>query len=106
MQQLYHCKPVRIVLVGDSAGGNLVAVLTSILISWKLRVPDGIVMAYPALNLNYFDYTPSLLTALNDLILPHSFLKICLKSYLKNPLYKPDECYLISPVLTPNTILK
>ena len=63
--------------------------LTNLLIEWKLRVPNGIVLAYPALNLNYFDFTPSLLTALNDMILPHTFLKICLKSYLKDPKYKP-----------------
>lgn len=63
-------------------------------------------MAYPALNLNYFDYTPSLLTALNDMILPHTFLKICLKSYLKDPRYKPDEDYFVSPILTPPEILK
>lgn len=72
-------------MVGDSAGGNLVAALTDLLIQWKLRVPDGMVLVYPALNLNYYDYTPSLLTALNDMILPHTFLKICLNSYLKDP---------------------
>jgi len=70
-------------LVGDSAGGNLVAALTNLLISLKIRVPDGLVLVYPALNLNYYGYTPSLLNALNDMILPHTFLKICLKSYLR-----------------------
>jgi hormone-sensitive lipase len=68
----------------------LVAALTTLLIDWNLRPPDGIVLVYPALNLNYYDYTPSLLTALNDMILPHTFLKICLKSYLPNTYIKPD----------------
>lgn len=55
---------------------------------------------YPALNLNYKNYTPSLLTSLNDTILPHTFLKICLKAYLKqdtdplnqyvSPIYSKD----------------
>ena len=44
----------------------------------NLKPPDGIVLVYPALNLNYNNYTPSLLTSLNDMILPHTFLKICL----------------------------
>lgn len=75
--------------MGDSAGGNLVAALTSLLITWNLRKPDGIVMVYPALNLSYYNYSPSLLTALNDMILPHTFLKICLKSYIQDDKYKP-----------------
>ena len=101
MRQIYEFEPVKIILVGDSAGGNLVAALTNLLISWNLRVPDGIVLCYPALNLDYYDYTPSLLTALNDMILPHTFLKICLKSYLKDPKYKPNCDYLISPLMVP-----
>jgi hormone-sensitive lipase len=60
---------------------------------------------YPALNLNYFDFTPSLLTALNDMILPHTFLKICLKSYLKDPAYQPEVNYFISPMRAPGEIL-
>ena len=93
-------------MVGDSAGGNLVASLTNLLIKSNLRIPDGVVMVYPALNLNYYDYSPSLLTALNDLILPHTFLKICLKSYLQDPQFKPEKDYLVSPILTPKEILK
>ena len=69
-------------LVGDSAGGNLVAALTNMLIDWGLRVPDGIVLVYPALNLDLKNYTPSLLTAINDMILPHTMLKICVKAYI------------------------
>ncbi len=82
-RQVYEVEPERIVMVGDSAGGNLVASLTTLLLQLKLRAPDGIVLVYPALNLNYNNYTPSLLTSLNDMILPHTFLKICLKAYLR-----------------------
>lgn len=82
-RQVYDAEPFKIILVGDSAGGNLVAALTNMLVNLKLRVPDGLVLVYPALNLCPDCYTPSLLTALNDLILPHTFLKICLKAYLK-----------------------
>ena len=105
-EQIYEAQPIKILLVGDSAGGNLVAALTNLLIEWKLRIPDGIVLVYPALNLDYFDFTPSLLTALNDMILPHTFLKICLNSYLQDPSYKPKTDYFISPLKAPNWILQ
>lgn len=101
MKQLYDINPVKIILVGDSAGGNLVAALINLLITCNIRLPDGIVLVYPALNLNYYEYSPSLFTSLNDMILPHTFLKICLSSYLKDPRYKPEEDYFVSPVLTP-----
>ena len=51
MEQLYECSPEKIIIVGDSAGGNLVSALLNLLIEWDLRQPDGIVMVYPALNL-------------------------------------------------------
>lgn len=89
MKQLYEFEPVKIILVGDSAGGNLVASLFNLLIEWNIRLPDGICLIYPALNLNLQGYTPSFLTSLNDMILPHTFLKICLKSYIKDPQFKP-----------------
>ena len=83
-RQIFDVEPKKIILVGDSAGGNLVAALTNLLISFKLKIPDGIVLVYPAMNLNYYNFTPSLLTSLNDMILPHTFLKICLSAYLKD----------------------
>lgn len=71
------------------------------LLQWKLPPPKGLVLVYPALNLNFNDYTPSLLTALNDMILPHTFLKLCLKAYLKNTSFSPSTNPLISPIVTP-----
>ena len=84
MKKIYYFEPEKVVLVGDSSGGNLAAVLASILVEKKIFKPSGVVMIYPALNLNYKSYTPSLLSSLNDLILPHTFLKICLECYIQN----------------------
>jgi hormone-sensitive lipase len=97
-KQVYEVNPKRIVLVGDSAGGNLVAALTNLLIEWNLPLPTGLVLVYPALNLNVSNYTPSLLTALNDMILPHTFLKICAQSYLKDYQNETNQNHFISPI--------
>lgn len=44
--------PKRIILIGDSAGGNLCAALTSLCIRESIRPPDALILAYPALNLD------------------------------------------------------
>jgi len=97
--QVYHVNPTKIVLVGDSSGGNLVAVLNNILLEWNLYQLAGVVSIYPALNLNFKSFTPSLLSSLNDMILPHTFLKLCLKCYLQDSNLKPDQDPWLSPLL-------
>ena len=39
--------PKKVILVGDSAGGNLVAALTCLAIQRNYRIPDGIQLIYP-----------------------------------------------------------
>lgn len=46
------------------------------------RVPDGLILAYPALNLSKKKFTPSLLCAIDDPILPYPFLKMCIDCYV------------------------
>lgn len=48
----FNITPKKIILVGDSAGGNLVASLTLLCIKYRVKVPDGVLMVYPALNLS------------------------------------------------------
>lgn len=84
------------VLVGDSAGGNLVLALAYKIIKSGLQPPSGLILAYPALKLDKDSCSPSLLNALEDLLVPHTFLKLCLESYLNgivdisNPLISPS----------------
>ena len=75
-------KPTKIILVGDSAGGNLVAACTLLSISRGFRIPDGLVLCYPALSLSKLRFTPSLLLSVDDQLLPYPFLKMCLDSYV------------------------
>ena len=58
--------PRKVIVVGDSAGGNLAAALTILAIKEGIKVPDGLLLAYPALNLDAKSYTPSFLHSIDD----------------------------------------
>ncbi|OMJ86205.1 hypothetical protein SteCoe_12345 [Stentor coeruleus] len=96
--------PDQYVIVGDSAGGNLALALTYKILSSGLSGPCGIVVAYPALNLDKNSFSPSLLHALEDLIIPHTFLKICLDAYLGDSANVNDPT--VSPIHIENEILE
>lgn len=81
-KQYLGINPEKIILVGDSAGGNLVAAVTIMAIERNYRRPDGLILCYPALTLSKFRFTPSLLLAVDDPLLPYPFLKMCLNSYV------------------------
>lgn len=59
----------RVVVFGESAGGNLAAALTLRCIEGGLPVPDGMVLGYPAVNLNSSP-SPSRAMHLNDPLIP------------------------------------
>jgi acetyl esterase/lipase len=75
-------KPEKIVLVGDSAGGNLVAALTVHTVRCGYRRPDGCILVYPALHISSQVFSPSILQSLDDRLVPFSFLRGALSSYL------------------------
>ncbi|KAF6205243.1 hypothetical protein GE061_019411 [Apolygus lucorum] len=70
----------RIVLAGDSAGGNLVLGITMKCIEHHVRLPDGIFVAYVPTILR-FVATPARLLCLLDPLLPFGFLLGCIKAY-------------------------
>jgi len=74
------------------------------------RIPDGLILAYPALNLSKLDFTPSSLLSLDDPILPYPFLKMCIDSYAgshkDSPLCHPSKQPLLSPYCAPEEVLK
>lgn len=73
---------IKILMTGDSAGGNLSAALTGLAIKLGVRVPDSLVLVYPALNLNVRQATPSQFQAFEDFLLPLSVLKVCRDAYI------------------------
>ncbi|XP_055992577.1 hormone-sensitive lipase isoform X2 [Sorex fumeus] len=70
----------RICLAGDSAGGNLCLTVSLRAASYGVRVPDGIMAAYPATMLQT-TASPSRLLSLIDPLLPISVLSKCASAY-------------------------
>ncbi|XP_078093184.1 hormone-sensitive lipase [Mustelus asterias] len=70
----------RICLAGDSAGGNLCITVTMRAASYGIRLPDGIMAAYPA-TLLQASASPSRLLTFIDPLLPLSVLSKCLSAY-------------------------
>eukprot|EP00347_Sterkiella_histriomuscorum_P000824 403374374 len=102
-------EPDKILLVGDSAGGNLVLATALMAVERKFRVPDGLVLCYPALSITKYKFTPSLLMAIDDPMLPYPFLKMCLESYCgdfsQHLVCDPETNHLISPILASDQLL-
>lgn len=70
----------RICLAGDSAGGNLCFTVSLRAAAYGVRVPDGIMAAYPATMLQP-TASPSRLLSLMDPLLPLSVLSKCVSAY-------------------------
>ncbi|KAL0964870.1 hypothetical protein UPYG_G00330190 [Umbra pygmaea] len=70
----------RVCLAGDSAGGNLCITVSMRAIACGVRVPDGIMAAYPATLLTV-DASPSRLLCSIDLLLPLGVLSKCISAY-------------------------
>lgn len=105
MEKSIGIKPSRIVLTGDSAGGNLALALTFLAIKNGVRIPNGLMLAYPALRVDLNAFTPSYLIALHDHILPHSVLKLIPGAYIPEG-GRPKEDPLLSPIYASDELLE
>lgn len=101
---MFGLPPKKVILVGDSAGGNLILGVTLRAIHSNFKVPDGLILCYPALNLSLNCFIPSHLISLEDLILPYSFLKMCLSMYAGEA--DPNTDPFLSPILINDNDLK
>ena len=96
----------KIIVTGDSAGGNLSLALVYKCILSGIRVPDGIVVIYPAVNLDINAFCRSYIYALEDGVLPHTFLKLCLNSYMQDPKLNPSNDMFLSPICVSDEIMQ
>ncbi|XP_042295971.1 hormone-sensitive lipase isoform X2 [Sceloporus undulatus] len=70
----------KVCLAGDSAGGNLCITVSMRAAAFGIKMPDGIMAAYPA-TLMQASASPSRLLTLLDPLLPLSVLVKCLSAY-------------------------
>lgn len=98
-------KPNRIILVGDSAGGNFCCGVTTLAIQNNFRVPDCLILAYPALDLSTERFYPSYLLGINDFMLNLIMIKIFQDAYLHEK-WDPENDPLLSPFVIPDDVLE
>ena len=97
--------PKKIILAGDSAGGNLAMGCALRAIETGIRRPDGLLLNYPALNMWKEAFTPSFLISLDDVIMHHTFLKLCHDCYLPDRLLDTKDNKYVSPLFAEDSLL-
>jgi hormone-sensitive lipase len=71
----------RVIMCGDSAGGNLIIAMTLMAVNRKFRVPDAIFPFYPSTVSSREKFWPSLINSMDDPLLSYSMLYMISKSY-------------------------
>ena len=72
----------KIILMGDSAGGNLCLGILNLAIQKNWRIPNGVHVLYPALTCSRIHFSPSFLLSLDDPILSVTFLGLAIEFYV------------------------
>jgi len=107
----------RVIVAGDSAGGNLsLAVVNRAILdkyssseaqdNEKLRVPDGLILTYPASTVSVSAST-SRLMSISEPLLNAKLLNLCVQAYIPKAMQATAHMNaFISPGLAPVEILK
>ena len=72
-----NLKIKNIILLGDSAGGNLILSLVYILLIRGMRLPNFIILAYPSVKMNIVPLSLSYLNSIYDPMLDSNLLYYC-----------------------------
>uniref|UniRef100_A0A6B2LIY1 Alpha/beta hydrolase fold-3 domain-containing protein n=1 Tax=Arcella intermedia TaxID=1963864 RepID=A0A6B2LIY1_9EUKA len=92
-------------MCGDSAGGNLVLTTAYKAIEENIRVPDALLLAYPAVDLTKDTITPSRVMYINDVLVPYHALLLCHDSYFAVETHSKTKYHLCSPLYAPDQLL-
>ncbi|CAD8175394.1 unnamed protein product [Paramecium octaurelia] len=95
----------QLILAGDSAGGNMALGICYRAIKIGIRIPDGLFLPYPVVNLNFKIFNPYLLNGLIDQIAPTTILVVVLREYLNSGKEHPDTDPYISPIIADDSFL-
>ena len=89
---------MKVILAGESAGGNIACALILRLIKEKYsRVPDGLLLFYPPTECTG-RFTPSGISGFEDCVAPVQLLHMCQESYVSDFGYEVE----VSPLLLRN----
>ena len=96
----------KIIVTGDSAGGNLSMAVTIRAIFDRFHIPDILALTYPASSISVAPSTARL-TALTEPLVNLAFLEVCFHAYLPEEM-KQTASYnvLVSPGVVPAEFLR
>ena len=103
-EEIFNIKLKKIILSGDSAGGNLSLALVFLLIAHNMRLPDLLLLEYPCCDTNVNNMTPSLLLGLKDKFLRMKFLEFVCECYRSS--YKEENDPFLNPEKAGEFLLK
>jgi hormone-sensitive lipase len=95
--------PHKIILAGDSAGGNFALGITIKAKTSGFRIPDGLMLIYPAVNMDITYVSHGGFDCLEDPILGYRGLLNIIQNYLGNKKNVRDP--LVSPIFAEDSIL-
>ena len=103
-KQIQGIKNLKVILMGDSAGGNIAASLMTVLAKMEIEIPIELQLIYPPLVLKETKFSPSRLHGFDDRLLYFSVAKTCFQAYL------PEEGdfefdWMLSPGIAPDEVL-
>jgi len=98
-------KKQKIIITGDSAGGNLAVALMLRLAKAGLPTPHGCLLMYPCLAVDGLSSSPSYLSSIEDPMLPTSLLKMVAKAYVGEEFDCKKDPF-ISPIAASDDLLQ
>ena len=106
----------KVIITGDSAGGNMATAITLWALTEGIPVPQGVVLTYPSLNRTPTFSTVSAVLKKNDMMIPQSFRNCYKMAYISSVWDKESKTfqfaderskeYYLTPLSAPEAILQ